>query len=145
MYIEKTTAAERLIVASTVYSVMTYVTNARRLLMRVLDTFFDDAKQKPIDSYDAESIGDILHAINDALWWAETEYALTVGDENAPGCESCYEGAKRALLVRDVERLREKVGCSETKQYLDLRDEELLPILQELAKKKGADIKGPGQ
>lgn len=139
MYIEETTAAERLIITNGTYSVMSYVERARRLLMKVLDDSFEDAKQKTIESYDAEAIGDILRAVNDALWWAETEYALTVGDENAPGCESYYAGAKRALLVRDVERLREKVGCTETKQYLDLSDEELLPILQELAKKSGKE------
>lgn len=139
MYIEKTTAAERLIISDTAYSVMSYVERARRLLMRVISDHFEDAEQKPIESYDAEGIGDILRAINDALWWAETEYALTVGDEGALGCASYYEGARRALLVRDVERLRDKFSGDETKQYLDLSDEELLPILQELAKKKGVE------
>lgn len=135
MYIEETTAAERLIIANGTYSVMSYVERARRMLMRLLADFFEDFEQKAIESYDAEAIGDILRSINEALWWAETEYSLTVGDERALGCESYYKGAKRALLVRDVERLRDKFRGDETKQYLDLSDEELLPILQELAKK----------
>lgn len=139
MYIDKTTVAERLIIANTMCGAMDYVSRARRMLMKVLDDFFEDAEQKSIESREAEDMGDILHAVNDALWWAETEYALTVGDENAPGCGPSYEGAKRALLVREVERLRYKVGTVETKQYSNLSDEELLPILQELAKKSGKE------
>ena len=141
MYLDKNTAAERLVICDNMDGLMNYVTRARQLLMKVLDDFFEGAEQKDIASCYAEEISVLLHSANDALWWAETEYSLTVGDELAPGCEYAYKGAKRALLVRDVERLRKKVGYSETEQYLDLNDEELLPILQELAKKKGVTIK----
>lgn len=58
-------------------------------------------------------------------------------DETAPGCESSYGGAKRAALVRDVERLRHKLGHKATGAYLDLSDEEALPILREMAVDKG--------
>lgn len=136
MYIEKTTAAERFIIADKVYSAMSYVTEARRMLISVLNLFFDDAEQKTICVDDADVISSMLNAVNEALWQAETEYALTVGSENAPGCNPFYESAKRALLVRDVERLLDSVERNEAKQYLGLSDEELLPILQELAKKK---------
>lgn len=137
MYIEKTTAAERLIIRQAVDGSFTYVMRARRLLMKVLDDFFEDAEQKPINRLDAENIGDVLQAVNDALWWAETEYSLTVGDEAAPGCESSHEGARRAALVREVERLRHKLGHEVTGSYLDLSDEEALPILREMAAGKG--------
>ena len=110
--------------------------------MKVLDTFFEDAEQKSISRSDAEDIADILHAVNDALWWAETEYSLTVGDESAPGCEPSYTGAKRAVLVRDVERLRDKLHYEDTRPYINMADEEALPILQELAKKKGVKLDG---
>lgn len=133
MYIEKTTAAERLIIRQAVDGSFTYVMRARRLLAKVLDDFFEDAEQKPINRLDAGDIGDILQAVNDALWWAETEYALTVGDETAPGCESSYEGARRAALVRDVEHLRDKLGWDKAKPFVDLDDETALPILRELA------------
>lgn len=86
---------------------------------------------------DAGDMADILLAVNDALWWAETEYALTVGDESAPGCYSCYQGAQRATLVRNVERLRDAVGTENTHPYLDMDDEEALPILQKIADRKG--------
>ena len=142
MYIEKTTAAERLIVQQVMESTFVYVMRARRLLMTVLGKFFEDAEQKPIDRLDAEGIADILQAVNDALWWAETEYGLTVGDEAAPGCESSSKGAERALLVRDVERLLFKLPHEDTTPYLDMSDEELLPILQEIAKRKGVTACG---
>ncbi len=141
MYIEKTTADERLLICDNVDGAMSYVMRARRLLMKVLGDFFEGAEQKTIDRCYAEDIGDVLHAVNDALWWAETEYSLTVGDELAPGCESSYEGAKRALLVRDVERLRRALPYEDTKPYVNLSDEEALPILREIAKKKGVTIK----
>ena len=142
MYIEKTTAAERLIIRQAVDSSFVYVMRARRLLMRVLAEHFEDREQKSISVSDAEDVCDILQAVNDALWWAETEYGLTVGDEDAPGCHSSYQGAKRATLVRDVERLRSKVGCENTGPYLDMDDEEALPILQEIAKSKGVSVDG---
>ena len=137
MYIEKTTAAERLIIRQAVDGSFTYILRARRLLMRVLAEHFEDREQKPISKIDAEDVRDILEAVNEALWLAETEYGLTVGDEDAPGCASSYEGARRAALVRDVERLRGKVGYDNAEPYLDVDDEEALPILQGIAKKKG--------
>ncbi len=142
MYIEKTNASERLIIRQAVDGSFVYVMRARRLLMKVLADFFEDAEQKLIDCSSAEGIGDILQAVNDALWWAETEYSLTVGDETAPGCESSYEGARRAALVRDVERLRDKLHWEDTKPYIDLDDETALPILQELVKREEVKVDG---
>lgn len=142
MYIEKTTAAERLTIRQAVDSSFVYVSRARRLLMGVLSDFFEDAEQKQISRLDAEDVGNILQAVNDALWWAETEYALTVGDEDAPGCASSYEGARRAALVRDVERLRGKLSLDDTRPYIDMEDEKALPILQGIAKSKGVKLDG---
>ena len=137
MYIEKTTAAERLIIRGAVDGSFVYVMRARRLLMRVLAEHFEDRRQKNISESDAEDVRDILEAVNDALWWAETEYALTVGDESAPGCDSCYKGAERAALVRDVERLRNKLPYELRTVAEGLDDEKALPILQETLKSKG--------
>lgn len=142
MYIEKTTAAERLTIQTAVDSQFVYIMRARRLLMRVLSDHFEDAEQKPISQCEAEDMGDILHAVNDALWRAETEYSLTVGSEIAPGCGASYEGARQAALVRDVERLRHKLGYETTGPYLDMDDEKALPILQEIAKKRGVKLDG---
>lgn len=142
MYIEKTTAAERLTIRQAVDGSFVYVMRARRLLVQVLDEYFEDWEQKSISRSEAEDVRDILQAVNDALWWAETEYALTIGDEDAPGCHSCYEGARRAALVRDIERLRHKVGAENTLPYLDMDDEEALPILREIAKNKGVSVDG---
>lgn len=139
MYIEKTTAKERLIIRGAVDGAFVYIMRARRLLMQVLGEHFEDREQKSISKSDAEDMADILLAVNDALWWAETEYALTVGDESAPGCYSCYQGAQRATLVRNVERLRDAVGTENTLPYLDMDDEEALPILQKIADRKGGD------
>ena len=136
MYIEKTNAAERLIIRQAVDGSFVYVARARRLLMRVLDEHFEDREQKPISRISAEDVRDLLLAVSDALWWAETEYGLTVGDEDAVGCESSYKGAERALLVRDVERLRDQVGTSNTGPYLDMSDEDALPLLREIASKQ---------
>lgn len=139
MDIEKTTAAERLTICQAVDHTFVYVMRAQRLIMNVLDDFFDDTEQRPISPLDAESIADMLCAANDALWWAETEYSLTVGNESAPGCKVYYDGAKRALLVRDVERLRSKLKWEDAKPYTEMADEDALPILQEIAKKKGVN------
>ena len=140
MYIEKTTAAERLVIRGAVDGSFVYVMRARRLLMRVLAEHFEDREQKAISQMDAEDVGDILEAVNDALWWAETEYALTVGDESAPGCEASYKGAKRAALVRDVEWLRNKLPYECIKDCDGLDDEKALPILREIAKSKGVSV-----
>lgn len=140
MYIEKTTAAERLTIRQAVDSSFAYVSRARRLLMGVLSDFFEDAEQKQISRLDAEDVGDMLQAVNDALWWAETEYSLTVGDEDAPGCASSHEGARRAALVRDVEQLRDKLSLDDTRPYIDMEDEKALPILQGIAKSKGVKL-----
>lgn len=142
MYIEKTTAAERLIIRQAVDGPFVYIMRARRLLMRVLSDHFEDAEQKPIDRSTAEDMGDILKAVNDSLWWAETEYSLIVGDGLAPGCDSSYEGARRAALVRDVERLRNKLGYETTEAYLDMDDEKALPLLREIAESNGVELGG---
>lgn len=142
MYINKTTAAERLIIRQGADSPMDYVARARRLLMQVLDKHFEDAEQKPIGSSDAEDVADLLHAVNDALWFAEAEYGLTIGDAYYSGVKPSYEGAERALRVREVERLRDKIGLDVCKEYESLDDEKALPILRELAKEKGVLVDG---
>lgn len=100
---------------------ITYVSRARRLLMMVLADHFEDAEQKPISRSDAEDMADILHSVNDALWMAETDYFTTIGQYWAvPGGECHYTGAQRALLVRDVEQLRDKLHYEDTKPYCSL-------------------------
>lgn len=138
MYIEKTTAAERMIIRDAADFPFVYVSRARRLLMRVLADYFENREQKQIDRTDAENLRDVLDAINDALYEAEITYALTVGDEDALGVEPTLEGARRAALVRDVEHLRDKLGWDKAKPFVDLDDETALPILRELAAKKEA-------
>ena len=141
MYIDKTSAEERLIICQAVDPAFTYVSRARRLLMKVLADFFEDAEQKPISRSGAEDVGDILNVINDALWMAETDYFTATGQYWAvPGGEYHYEGAKRALLVREVEQLRSKLGHEVTKEYMGLDDEKALPILREIARSKGVSI-----
>lgn len=140
MYIYKTTAGERLTIKNNLGTVFPDIMRARRLLMNVLSDFFEDAEQKRISQCDAENIGDILHAVNELLWQSELIYSLTVGDELAGGCNAYYEGAKRALLVRDVERLRFKLSGEDTAPCVGLSDEEALPILQGIAKSKGIEI-----
>lgn len=140
MSIDKTNVEERLVICQIVDPAFTYVSRARRLLMKVLADFFEDAEQKSISHSDAEDVRDILHAVNDALWMAETDYFTTTGQYWAvPGGEYHYEGAKRALLVREVEQLRSKLGHEVTKECMALDDEKALPILQEIAKRKGGD------
>ncbi len=142
MYINKTTAAERLIIRQGADSPMDYVARARRLLAQALDECFEDAEQKPIDRSTAEVVADLLHTVNAALWFAETEYGLTVGDAYYPGVEPSYLGAERALRVREVERLRDKIGLDVCEEYESLDDEKALPILRELAKEKGVLVDG---
>lgn len=140
MYIQKTTATERMIIRDVADVPFVYISRARRLLMRVLVDYFENRDQKQIDRTDAENLRDVLDAINDALYEAEVTYALTVGDETAPGCESSYEGARRAALVRDVEHLRDKLGWDKAKPFVDLDDETAIPILRELAAGKGVAL-----
>lgn len=141
MYIDKTTAAERLIIAQAADPAITYVKRARRMLMKVLGDFFEDREQRPIDRSDAEDIGDILLAVNDALWLAEVDYCATTGEyDEIPGGDAYYEGARRAILVRDVEQLRGKLPFDDTRPYTDLEDEKALPVLLEIAKSKGVAV-----
>ena len=137
MYIEKTTAAERLTIAQAVDGIFADIMRARRMLMGVLGDHFEYAEQKAISKEDAERMADILHSINITLWAAELQYDLTTGENMAPGCNSYYEGARRAQLARDVEQLRDKLGYEDTKPYAELDDEKALPILREIAEKKG--------
>lgn len=137
MYIEKTTAAERLIISQAMYGIITNVERARRLLLNVIGDFFEDAEQKPISAPDAEHIQDMILTINDILWEAETGYGLTVGDDDTGGIKSELESAKRMLLVQKVERLRAKIDYKACQHLLDLDDEEALPLLEALAKEKG--------
>ena len=67
MYIEKTTAAERLTIRQAVDGSFVYVMRARRLLVQVLDEYFEDWEQKSISRSEAEDVRDILQAVNDAL------------------------------------------------------------------------------
>ncbi len=144
MYIDKTTAAERRIISNTMFDKFDSIMRARRILMTVLGDHFEDIKQKEIDREDAEWIGDLLHTVNDLLWMVELEYSLLVGDEAAPSCKVYYEGAKTAAQVLEVERLRRALHFEDTKPYVNLSDEEALPILREIAKKKGVTIEAGG-
>lgn len=135
MYIEKTTSAERLIIARAVDGIFADIMRARRMLMDVLSDHFEYAEQKEIGKEDAERMADILHSINVTLWAAELEYDLTTGENRAPGCDSYYECARRAQLARDVEQLRDKLTYKETAPYAELDDETALPILREIAEK----------
>ncbi len=137
MYIEKTTAEERFLIDRVMYGIVSNVERARRLLMDVIGDFFEEAEQKPINAADAEHIQDMVFAINNMLWEAETEYGLTVGNNDTGGCKSELEGAKRMLLVQKVEELRNKIGYNDCKHLRDLEDEEALPLLEALAKEKG--------
>lgn len=137
MYIYKTTADERLTISENMGDIFPDISRARRLLVMVLDKFFDKDQPDQISSFDAGRIGDILNAVNDTLWTAELSYSLTVGDELAGGCEAYYEGARRAMLVRDVERLRAKLPGGAAFPYSELPDEEALPILQGIAEGLG--------
>lgn len=143
MYVDKTTADERLVIGQIVDPSITYIKRARRLLTKVLGDFFEDREQKPIARYDAEDIGDILLSVNDCLWMAETDYCVAMGQyDEVPGGESFYESARRALIIRDVERLRNKLHYKDTQSCIDMPDEEALPILREIAKRKGVKTDG---
>lgn len=140
MYIQKTTATERMIIRGVADVPFVYISRARRMLMRVLADYFENREQKQIDRTDAENLRDVLDAINDALYEAEVTYALTVGDEDTLGVEPTLEGARRAALVRDVEHLRDKLGWDKVKPFVDLDDETALPILREMAAGKGVAL-----
>lgn len=141
MYSLYPTAADRRTIAQAADPAFTYVSRARRLLMRVLAEHFEYAEQKPIDRSDAEDMADILHSVNDALWEAEREYFSAVGQYWAvPGDEYFYRDAQRALLVRDVEQLRSRLDPKDTAPYVNMADEDALPILREIAEKKGVAV-----
>lgn len=142
MYIGKTTASERIIIQNAVDGLILSVEQASRMLERALEDYFREAQQKPIQPSEAKDLADVLDAVDDILIKVRTEYNLTVGNEWAQGTEINYRSAERCLLVREVERLRDKLGYEATKQYADLEDEEALPILRELAKQKGVRVDG---
>jgi hypothetical protein len=137
MYIDKTTAGERLIIEGAMFGVMAHTARARRLLTEALGEYFEDAEQKAISPVNAEYIRDILFCVSDLLWDADIEHCLTVGDDSATGLDSYFEGCKRGQLVRKVEALRRKLDSSQTKDLLDMDDEQALPLLEALAKGAG--------
>ena len=142
MYIGKTTASERIIIQNAVDGLIVSVAQASRMLERALEDYLTSAQKEPIQPSEAKALADVLDAVDDILIKVQAEYNLTVGNEWAQGTEINYRSAERCLLVREVERLRDKLGCEATKQYADLEDEEALPILRELAKQKGVRVDG---
>lgn len=137
MLTEKLNALERATIDDAMGDLFSDVMTARDVLADTLGTYFEFAKQPSLCEAQAREIGARLKLINDTLWRVETEYSLMMGHDTAPATEWALEAAKRALLVRRVEWLRGKLPCTETEPYSQLSDEDALPALLELARRKG--------
>ena len=109
MNIDKTTSAERVLIANACYSVMCQMDMAHRLLMDLWEERFGAAEQKDIDSYTASVIGDTINMICDTLFDGLLEYALMVGDSDFRGVGPHLEGARIAIANIECEKLSKEM------------------------------------
>lgn len=138
MITEKLTARDRITISNAIDDLMADIMNARELLIAdIVSEHCYHREQRPVGADIARQITLKLRLINDILWRAETEYSLMMGNENTPATSFAYEAAERALLVRRVEKLRNKLPFRETAPYCQLPDEKALPILLDIARKNG--------
>lgn len=96
MYIEKTTAEERLVIERAVDGVFLQIDNAHFIIMDVLETYFMEREQKDINKFDAEKVGIYLNAAADMIFDALLQYYLTIGEYEWRGVEPHLRGAERA-------------------------------------------------
>lgn len=134
MYVSKTTAAERLTIASALDDVFISLDRAHYLLSEVKDSFFGDLEQKPIAAYDAEGIAVKLEIAEGIIFDAMLAYALTVGRGDFRGVSPHLESAERAALAVKVERqlttaFHGVARTEERKRIMALPDEQATAIL----------------
>ena len=134
MYIEQTTAADRLIIGRSLYCVFDNLDSASYLLSEIQDTYFDDYEQKPISKIDAEGLAIKLRIVSDIVWDAILTYHLTVGNKDFRGCAPYFESTERASLAAKVEHQLTTafpgVGCvEERKKIMSLPDKRATNIL----------------
>lgn len=163
MYVPLTTQKDRITISHAVDDCFVSVNRARLLLQEILEDMFSDAKQKSIDSYDAEMLGNKLSIINDVLFDAQIMYELTVGNNTIPGTDIHLECSKRALDIAKCEQLgrdlydaakgrEDEAALMEARsEALNLPDREAIPRLEALltlarnkknATPDGANIEG---
>ena len=152
MYINETTAEERLTIANTVGDIFTAIDRAHRMLYRLWEDHFESLEQKDISAYDAKDMGDLIYTIDDILFNAMLKYGLVTGESAIPGVEPYMIGAKRAARALRVEalntdifhaerdlkpELREKI-CRKRGDILKLPDSQAAPALETLLKEAEA-------
>lgn len=152
MYIQETTAKERLVIAGAVGDAFNDLERAHRMLYRVWENHFEDPeRQTAISVDDAKEMGDLLYTIDDIIFNALLEYALITCDTHFPGLEPHMKGAANAVKSLRVHKLnqdlfdlernmkpeqREEV-CRKRGDILKLPDDQAATALEVLLKELG--------
>lgn len=102
MYVEKTTAAERVAIGNAMCPIMDNLERAGRMLLRIQEEYFSDHSET-IQAGEYQDIKDILSAVSDTIDDCITAYYMTTGWEGGGYSGSIVESVKRfdmALRIR---------------------------------------------
>ena len=102
--IEKTTAAEREIIADTMSSTMEAVLSAGRLLWGLQDEYFCMGKQEKLSEADAERLGNMVCIAGELIYDACAAFGIISGITDFMGTKTLIEHSEKISRVVEVER-----------------------------------------
>ena len=108
MYIEKTTAEDRLVIETALDGIFPQIDSAHFIIMDILETYFMRLDRKSLDSYDIEKVGKYLNAAADMIFDAMLQYYLTIGNSEWRGVEPHLQSADRARRAIAANKAIEK-------------------------------------
>ena len=109
MYIQETTAAERSIIDRAVEDIIYSVEQAQRLIAFVMDDYFGDAEQKPLNEFDAEAVKSMIWIVDNMLSDTVLKYCLTVGRTDFRGVGPHMDSMQNVYKVLACESLSDQV------------------------------------
>lgn len=109
MYVEKTTAAERVAIGNAMCPIMDNLERAGRMLLRIQEDYFS-GHAETIQGGDYQDIKDILSAVGDTIDDCITAYYMTTGWEGGGYSGSIVGSVKRFDMAR---RLRKALDTAE--------------------------------
>lgn len=141
LYIQQTTAHDRLTIERALDGAFISLDRAHSLLEDVLDGHFGGYEKQAVSAHDAEMISDKLEIVGEIIFNALLAYSLTIGRGDFRGVAPYLESAERAALAVKIEsRLRAVFPGSDRterrKEIMGLSDKEAIAILE----KEGAAV-----
>lgn len=150
MYIEKTTAEDRLVIETVLDGIFLQIDKAHFIIMDVLETYFMEREQKDLYKFDAERAGVYIRTAADMIFDALLQYYLTVGQYDWRGVEPHLQSAERASKAISVNKAIEK--CFDAQKIIgrgteraaamqaqlraaySLPDDQAAPLIEKIAK-----------